>query len=109
MYRLEIQHTVEIDRIPVERLDALTAEWLAFPAWKRILRRSPLQRIGHKLTTEHEPVDGSFETLEAAIAGAERKAQELAGVIRKDSPIAIIRTSDDEVVSRVFSHDRKTN
>jgi hypothetical protein len=101
MYRIEIHHTREIDGIPVAHLDAMTAEWLAFPKWKRILRRAPLTRIGTKLTIEVEPIDGSYESADDAFDAAQNAASNLTGVIRNDSAVAIIRESDGVVMGGV--------
>ena len=104
MYRLEIHHTVAIGRVPVDELDRRIAEWQALPTWHRILRRSPLLRIGTNVDIEPEPLDGTYETDEEALAAAEVKATELTGLIRKDSPVAIIRISDGKVVGGFYSN-----
>lgn len=89
-FRLEIHHTTHIDKIPVERLDESIAEWRALPAWRRVLRRSPLVRIGSKVTVDVEPLPGVFDTAEEADEAARDKARELDGVIRPDSAVKFV-------------------
>ena len=95
MFRLEIHHTEAIDGIPVERLDEMTAKWRAMPVWKKLLRRPPLVRIGKKLTIREEPLDGTYDTLEAAREAAAQLAHDLVGEIRPDSAVAVVRVADD--------------
>lgn len=90
VFGIEIHHTTHIDKIPVERLDAAIAEWQALPVWRRLLRRSPLVRIGSKITIESETLDGTFDTAEDADAAAREKARELDGAIRPDSTVVVI-------------------
>ena len=87
MYRIEIHHVTAIDKIPVEVLDARIAEWRAFPVWKRIMRRPPLLRIGKKLTVDIEPIDGEYQTIEAASEVAEARAKAHDGEVRPDTTV----------------------
>lgn len=105
MYRLEIHHTVAIGNVPVDELDRRIAEWQALPTWNRILRRSPLIRIGSNITVEEEPLDGTYATDDEALAAAEAKAAELTGLIRNDSTVAIIRISDGKVVEGFYPNN----
>ena len=102
MYRLEIHHTVAIGNVPVDELDRRIAAWRALPTWQRILRRSPLIKIGSNVTVEEEPLDGTYATGDEALAAAEDTAAELTGLIRNDSAVAIIRLSDGVVVDGVY-------
>ncbi len=61
-------------------------------------------RIGTNVDIEPEPLDGTYDTDEEALAAAEVKATELTGLIRKDSPVAIIRISDGKVVGGFYSN-----
>ena len=105
MYRLEIHHTVAIGRVPVDELDRRIAEWRALPTWQRILRRSPLVKIGSNITVEEEPLDGSYDNDAEALAAAESMAAELTGLIRNDSTVAIIRVSDGKVVDGFYPNN----
>lgn len=95
-FRIEIHHTTHIDKIPVERLDAAIAEWRARPWWFRVLRRSPLVRIGSRVDVREEPIPGSFDSERAADDAAQAKARELEGEIRVDSAVAVVRERGDE-------------
>lgn len=105
MYRLEIHHTVAIGNVPVDVLDQRIAEWRALSKFQRILRRSPLIKIGSNITVEEEPLDGTYATDDEALAAAEAQAAELTGLIRNDSTIAIIRISDGEVVDGFYPNN----
>ena len=89
-FRLEIHHTTHIDGIPVERLDEAIAEWRALPSWRRLIRRSPLVRIGSKITVEPELLPGVFDTAVEADEAARTTARELDGVIRPDSAVMVV-------------------
>lgn len=102
LYRLEIHHTVAIGNVPVDELDRRIDRWRALPTWQRILRRSPLIKIGSNITIEAEPLDGVYATDEEALAAAEATADELTGVIRNDSTVAIVRISDGKVVDGFY-------
>lgn len=99
VFRIEVHHTTHIDRIPVEVLDAQIAEWRAKPWWFRLIRRSPLVRIGSKVDIRPEPLEGTFDTLEEADAAARARARDLAGEIRPDSAVVVLR--DDGGTDRV--------
>lgn len=105
VYRLEIHHTVAIGNVPVDELDRRIDEWRALPTWQRIVRRSPLIKIGSNITTEVEPLDGTYATDDEALAAAEAKAIELTGLIRNDSTVAIVRISDGKVVDGFYPNN----
>lgn len=105
MYRLEIHHTVAIGGVPVEELDLQIAAWQALPTWQRIIRRSPLLKVGSNIGIEIEPLDGIYESDEEAVAAARAKAADLTGTIRNDSAVAIIRTSDDSTIGGFYPND----
>ena len=104
MFTLEIHHTVAIDGIPVERLDEMTAKWLAMPVWKKLLRRPPLVRIGKKLTVEEEPLDATFDTVEEASEAAAQRAHDLVGEIRPDSAVVVIRVDTGQKIASFHPH-----
>lgn len=89
-FHLEIHHTTHIDGIPVERLDAAIADWRALPVWRRLIRRSPLVRIGSKVTVDPELLPGVFDTAAEADEAARTTARELDGVIRPDSAVMFV-------------------
>lgn len=90
-FSIEIHHTTHIDRVPVDELDAAVAAWRARPWWFRLLRRSPLVRIGSKVDVREEPIAGSYDSERAADDAARTKARELEGTIRVDSAVAVVR------------------
>ena len=106
MYRIEIHHVTAIDKIPVEVLDARIAEWRAFPVWKRIMRRPPLLRIGKKLTVDIEPIDGQYQTIEAASEVAEARAKAHDGEVRPDTTVMVIRVEDGQLIGGWYPGDR---
>jgi len=106
VYRIEIHHTVAIGGIPVDRLEAENAKWLASPKWKRILRRSPLMRANAAVTAETEEIDGEFATLDEADAAAKSRAVALDGEIRNDSTVAVVRVDDEMVIGGYYPGDR---
>ena len=89
-FRLEIHHTTHIDGVPVDELDEAIAAWRALPVWRRLTRRSPLVRIGSKVTVDPEPLPGVFDTAEEADDAALSKARELDGIIRPDSAVMFV-------------------
>ena len=105
MYRLEIHHTVAIGNVPVDVLDQRIADWQALPKLQRILRRSPLIKIGSNITTEVEPLDGTYATDDEALDAAKTQATELTGLIRNDSTVAIVRISDGKVVDGFYPNN----
>lgn len=105
MYRLEIHHTVAIGGVPVDELDLRIAAWRALPTWQRIVRRSPLLKVGSNISVEIEPLDGTYESDDEALAAAEAKAVELTGSIRNDSAVAIIRINDGKLVDGFYPNN----
>ena len=91
-FHLEIHHTTHIDGVPVERLDQAIAEWRLLPAWRRLLRRSPLVRIGSKVTVDPEILPEVFDTAQEADEAARTMARELDGRIRPDSAVMFVET-----------------
>jgi hypothetical protein len=106
MYRIEIHHTIAIDKVPVEVLDARIDEWRAFPVWKRILRRPPLVRIGKKLTVDIEPIDGEYETIEAASEAAQALAKAHDGKVRPDTTVMVVRVEGGPPIGGWYPGDR---
>ncbi|MFK8023108.1 MAG: hypothetical protein AB8G26_04005 [Ilumatobacter sp.] len=104
-YRVEIRHTTHIDKIPVDELDAAIAEWQAKPWWQRLMRRSPLVRIGSLVTSEPEEIPGEYDDIDDADRAAQRHAASLDGAIRPDSTIAVVR-SDGRRMGGWYPGDR---
>ncbi|MFT5202790.1 MAG: hypothetical protein ACI9C1_002185 [Candidatus Aldehydirespiratoraceae bacterium] len=93
MYRIEIHHTTHVDGVPVAHHDAEVERRSHLPWWKQGFSPGSTGEI----SVEVEPYEGVYESEEEAAPIARELALQLAGIIREDSFVAIIRQSDQRM------------
>ncbi len=111
-YELEIDHPLLINDVPAGHYIALEEELNALPWWRRLLvgftrRFRPLLKSPGTVTNDRQPLSGTYETQEAALAAAERIAREKTGEIHPWATVNVVavKGASREVVDGVYPND----